>query len=257
MLTLSTIVTVLLSFGQILNPSYKLIEARPDADDNMSARIVSVKTDDSSTKVVIEYSASKKTKFSIPKGYTLAYKEGDSYVLMSQKSKGKESAASKKSIKAKSSILSEVEFPSIPEDIQTVDVLNGPSSLFNFVEVDLTKDGIEGSQVAGTVNEEEIYTRASFFGMGPDGFPKWVDTQLKYPEESKEKGREGTVLLQVIVESDGSASAKLLKRSKDKYLDEEALRVANMSPAWSPFRIRGVPQKIRYTFPVIFKLKKD
>jgi protein TonB len=44
-------------------------------------------------------------------------------------------------------------------------------------------------------------------------------------------------------------------RSIDPLLDKEALRVINLMPKWKPGKNQGEAVRIRYTIPVMFKLK--
>lgn len=41
----------------------------------------------------------------------------------------------------------------------------------------------------------------------------------------------------------------------DPILDNEAVRVVEMSPEWTPGKSDGKPVSVSYTFPVIFKLR--
>ncbi|MDR1172313.1 MAG: energy transducer TonB, partial [Bacteroidales bacterium] len=45
-----------------------------------------------------------------------------------------------------------------------------------------------------------------------------------------------------------------ISRGVDPLLDAEALRVIRSSPKWTPGKQRGKTVKVKYTFPVVFKL---
>ena len=101
---------------------------------------------------------------------------------------------------------------------------------------------------------------ATFNGKHRDSFASWINENLEYPNEAKEKGIEGTVVVQFVVEADGTVSNVVVKESVYPALDEEAVRVVSMSPKWEPAvqmiyetGITAVPST--YTFPVVFKLK--
>ena len=44
-------------------------------------------------------------------------------------------------------------------------------------------------------------------------------------------------------------------RGVHKLLDEEAVRVVSMSPAWTPGKHKGESVSVVYVFPVIFQLR--
>ena len=101
---------------------------------------------------------------------------------------------------------------------------------------------------------------ATFNGKHRDSFVSWINKNLEYPNEAKGKGIEGTVVVQFVVDADGTVSNVAVKESVYPALDEEAVRVVSMSPKWEPAvqmiheaGITAVPST--YTFPVIFKLK--
>ena len=85
---------------------------------------------------------------------------------------------------------------------------------------------------------------------------KWLQTNIKYPKEAKEKGEQGRVILQFIVEKDGSITDVKVVRSVSPALDAEAIRVASAMPKWKPGMQRGKVVKVKYTLPVMFSLEK-
>jgi len=95
-----------------------------------------------------------------------------------------------------------------------------------------------------------------FNGGNPDiEFRKYIMQNLKYPEIARENGVGGKVYVQFIVNEQGNiVNAKVLL-PVDPALDNEALRVVNSSPAWTPGKQRGKPAKVIYTFPINFVLQ--
>ncbi len=75
------------------------------------------------------------------------------------------------------------------------------------------------------------------------------------PTEAKEKGVQGRVIVQFLVGADGSVSEIKVVRGVDSLLDQEAVRVVSMSPKWTPGEDKGKKVNVRYTFPILFKLK--
>lgn len=100
---------------------------------------------------------------------------------------------------------------------------------------------------------EAVEQQAQFPG-GQDALNKWLCYNLSYPKASAEKGVQGRVIVQFIVEKDGSISNPTVSRGVDEDLDKEALRIVKRMPKWQPGKKNGVAVRSRYTMPVTFKL---
>ena len=68
-------------------------------------------------------------------------------------------------------------------------------------------------------------------------------------------GVQGKVIVQFVVNKDGSIVDPVVVRSVDPYLDKEALRVIKTMPKWKPGKQRGKAVRVKYTVPVTFKLQ--
>ena len=98
--------------------------------------------------------------------------------------------------------------------------------------------------------------KPKFQGQDPAiEFSRWVGEHLVYPETAKENGVQGRVTLQFTVEKDGSVKKVKILRGVDPLLDQEAVRVVNKSPKWTPGKHRGRAVPVTYTFPFIFQLR--
>jgi len=87
------------------------------------------------------------------------------------------------------------------------------------------------------------------------GFREYVDNSIKYPTEAISQEITGCVVVEFIIEKDGSISNVKVISGIDPLLDTEALRVINNSPAiWTPAEMRGKAIRLLYRFPVIFEL---
>ncbi|CDN31660.1 Regulatory sensor-transducer [Mucinivorans hirudinis] len=86
-------------------------------------------------------------------------------------------------------------------------------------------------------------------------FRKWVQTNLVYPKEASDNGIQGNVIVQFIVEKDGTVSNVQVLRSVDKLLDAAAIEKIKSSPKWTPGSHKGKPVRVSFTFPVVFKLQ--
>ena len=100
-----------------------------------------------------------------------------------------------------------------------------------------------------------VETKPGFNGGDANEFSKWVNSQLKYPEQAKKDKIQGRVTLQFTVGADGVVRDVKVLRSAHELLDAEALRVVSASPKWEPGVQNGEPVNVTYTFPVIFQLR--
>ena len=78
---------------------------------------------------------------------------------------------------------------------------------------------------------------------------------IKYPTIAQENGTQGRVIVQFVVEKDGSIADARVARGVDPYLDKEALRVIQSMPRWIPGKQNGKAVRVKYTVPVMFRLQ--
>ncbi len=122
------------------------------------------------------------------------------------------------------------------------------------VEVKYTPVEVEEEEV----EEEQIFTiveEAASFPGGIGECMKWLGKNIKYPTISQENGVQGRVIVQFVVNRDGTIVDAKVVRGVDPYLDKEALRVVNMMPKWTPGKQRGKAVRCQFTLPVQFRLQ--
>jgi TonB family protein len=109
-------------------------------------------------------------------------------------------------------------------------------------------------------NKEFVYYfvehQAQFQGGTLDDFRQWVQKNLTYPQIAKEKGIVGRVTVQFAVNSKGKVCDAVILRGVDPSLDEEVLRVMQLSPEWTPAENKGMKVAQQFVIPVIFSLEK-
>lgn len=127
--------------------------------------------------------------------------------------------------------------------------------LFTFPVV-FQLEGEETEAAGEAVAFSEVEHKPTFMGNEPVQFTKWVFGQLKYPEEAIKQQVEGRVTLQFTIAKDGKVKdVKVARSSGSKILDDEAVRIVSMSPQWEPGKHQGEPVDVRFTFPLVFKLR--
>ena len=117
---------------------------------------------------------------------------------------------------------------------------------------------IENVVVEEPEKEEEIFQVVEAMPEFPGGtaeLMKGLQKNIKYPSISQENGVQGRVIVQFVVNRDGSIVDPVVLRSVDPYLDKEALRVVSAMPKWKPGEQRGKPVRVKFTLPVQFRLQ--
>ncbi len=94
-----------------------------------------------------------------------------------------------------------------------------------------------------------------FQGGDANNFSKWINERLIYPQDAKDAGKQGRVVLQFTVNKVGRMENIRVLRGCYQSLDEEALRVVKASPEWKPGMMDGKAVSVTYTFPIVFKLR--
>jgi TonB family protein len=92
------------------------------------------------------------------------------------------------------------------------------------------------------------------FPGGSDKLLTYLADNINYPKLAKDKGIEGMVVVQYIVEKDGSISNAQIMKGIGAGCDEEALRVVKEMPKWTPGLQRGQETRVQFNLPIRFKL---
>ena len=101
----------------------------------------------------------------------------------------------------------------------------------------------------------ECDARPQFFHSNERHFlQSWVYKYLKYPQKAIEEKIQGQVLVSFIVEKDGSVTNVTVEHGVDQLLDDEAVRVIEVSPKWIPGQIKGNKVRTKIVIPVEFRL---
>ena len=93
------------------------------------------------------------------------------------------------------------------------------------------------------------------FPGGPSAMFKFLADNIKYPMAAEEKRQQGRVIVTFIVECDGTVTNTKVAMSAGEDLNNEALRVIKSMPRWIPGRQNGSTVRVKYTFPVTFRLQ--
>ena len=108
------------------------------------------------------------------------------------------------------------------------------------------------------VSQPDVFDKVDEVPQFPGGFAglmQYLSTNVRYPEDAKEAGTQGSVIVSFIVEKDGSISNARVTKPTYSSLDEEALRVISAMPKWTPGKQNGEAVRAKYSVPVTFRLK--
>jgi protein TonB len=121
-----------------------------------------------------------------------------------------------------------------------------PDKSFTTDEVDI-KDA-ETPHYVASPKPEYIY--------GKSVLVEHILKNARYPKDAKQDKAQGIVLVQVIVEKDGSFTDAKVIQSVHPLLDAEALRVVNTLSCFIPGKVNKEPVRCYYQIPVGFEYKE-
>lgn len=93
------------------------------------------------------------------------------------------------------------------------------------------------------------------FPGGPDALQKFLKDETQYPQAAKEARAQGTVMVQFVVERDGSVTDIKILSSVFPALDQEAIRVCKAMPKWIPGENNNKKVRVFYRMPFQFSLE--
>lgn len=96
----------------------------------------------------------------------------------------------------------------------------------------------------------------SFEGGDISVFKNWVIKRFRYPDAALSAGMEGKVVVEFIIEKDGTLNCINVVQSTDPVFSDEVKRVVAMSPKWEPGFNGITPVRIKYFMPIEFKIEK-
>jgi TonB family protein len=110
--------------------------------------------------------------------------------------------------------------------------------------------------ISGTDTLNTTLDQPPVYLSGQSAILKTIVENINYPNDAKEKGIQGTVLVAFTVSPDGRASAPWLYKGVKPIIDNEALRVAALiQPDWAAGVKDGQPVTSVYVQPIGFRLE--
>ncbi|WP_421765579.1 energy transducer TonB [Ekhidna sp.] len=89
---------------------------------------------------------------------------------------------------------------------------------------------------------------------GLDAFYAYLADELDYPSRALRLGITGSVFVEFVIEKDGRITQAQVVKGIGAGCDEEAIRVIQNAPNWTPGKQRGIPVRVRKIIPVRFMM---
>jgi protein TonB len=155
-----------------------------------------------------------------------------------------------------------------PQLVSTINIVENDAEvdedIFINAEVDELTAIPEYIPPAPVQQDEEVVEEAEIFLVvesmptfpgGEEKIYKYLADNLRYPEMAREAGIQGRVFVTFVVERDGSITDVRVLRGIGGGCDEEAVRVVENMPVWSPGKQRGIPVRVQFNLPIKFTLQ--
>ncbi len=155
--------------------------------------------------------------------------------------------------------------PPPPRQVTVLQVVEDDVEVEDDIEIDVDVDQDTEIEVYippviqdEEINELEIFTVVESmpeFPGGAQSMMEFIARNIKYPPMARESGIQGRVFVNFVVEPDGSVSNVNVLRGIGGGCDEEAIRVVETMPSWTPGRQRGKAVRVSFNLPVRFTLQ--
>jgi TonB family protein len=93
------------------------------------------------------------------------------------------------------------------------------------------------------------------FPGGQAALRRFVEKELKYPQEARKKGIEGSVIVLFTIDETGNVKDPAVVNGDMEYFNNEALRVVGKFPRWTPGEVDGIPSPVQVSIPIEFRLR--
>lgn len=137
--------------------------------------------------------------------------------------------------------------------------MKAPSIFFMFLMIslfDFSSVKAQTPKPASHSQADDIYTVVEVMPRpecGWTAFEEYLRTNLRYPEAALKEQKQGQVVVQFLVNTDGSLSDFKVVKGIGYGCDEEAIRLIKEGTKWTGGKLKGEPVRIRYLMKIPFK----
>ena len=97
--------------------------------------------------------------------------------------------------------------------------------------------------------------RMAMFPGGMKALLDFIGRNTRYPEEAKQEGLSGRVIVEISIDEKGATDSKIIRSSGKQYFDDEAVRLVKLMPRWKPRIQGGKAVSSTMTLPISFNNK--
>ena len=105
-----------------------------------------------------------------------------------------------------------------------------------------------------TNHNEYMDLQRQIININKMAFDRYKNKNLYYPIRAKQRGIQGTVYVNFIIDQTGKVVETAILRGVDKDLDKEAVRLINSMTSWRVGTQKGKPVRVATNFAVKFEL---
>lgn len=169
----------------------------------------------------------------------------------------------KSTIKFTAPVIKKDEEVSETEEIKTQEDLTKTKAAISIADIKGT-DEVNGKDIAElkdileeSQDEEKPYQFVEQMPAYPGGASarnKYLSDHLTYPEEVRDAGVQGTVVVQFTVSRAGDVTNIKVLKGLDPLCDKEAVRVISRMPKWIPGKHNGRAVPVLFVLPIAFQI---
>jgi TonB family protein len=107
-----------------------------------------------------------------------------------------------------------------------------------------------------------VYYKAEIdpaYDGGIEAMRQYLKDNIKYPEQARENGQEGTVFVDFVVDEKGRVrevvASEYIGDDVDVSFKDESVRVVSSMPAWKPGRQHGKAVDTSFSIPITFEIE--
>lgn len=125
-------------------------------------------------------------------------------------------------------------------------------------EAPSAKSAGEKAPAESKPDKNGVYTVCDEMPTFPGGMAecmRFLGKVMEYPVEAMKRKEQGRVIVQFVIQPDGTITDAHVRKGVSPLIDAEALRVVSVMPAWTPGKQNGEAVPCRYTLPITFRLQ--
>ncbi|GAA4460150.1 hypothetical protein GCM10023093_02330 [Nemorincola caseinilytica] len=109
--------------------------------------------------------------------------------------------------------------------------------------------------VATKAAHPDVFQYVEKMPKAPFNIGEYLGENIKYPKKARKENIAGRVIVRFIVTETGEIDSARIIKGIGGGCDEEALRVVEEMPKWSPGTQNGVAVKVYFNLPIMFILE--